>query len=116
MVGGLLTILPLCGANGLAFVPANVVWLGGLGIALARSGGPGDRRRAAIALTGAVAATVLTVVYFVGYERPAASEAAPAVGAVVRTAPPSSSPWGSGRSPGRTGRWRPVCWSGSRWW
>lgn len=68
-VVGLAAVLPLCGANGVAFVPAIAVWLGWLGVR--RGLDVGSVRAALPGLAGAVVAGCSVVAYFVGYVKPA---------------------------------------------
>jgi hypothetical protein len=65
--------LPLCGANGLAFVPMLATWLGVSGWIDWRAGRADPvRRRAGQTLMGSAAlALMLTGLYFVGYQDPA---------------------------------------------
>ena len=66
-VGGCLASLALCGANGVALVPALDCWLLAATLAHWNSGLPGGRRRALAAATAAVPGIVLTILYFAGY-------------------------------------------------
>lgn len=81
VVGACVVLLPLCGANGILYVPALASWLWW---ATTRHGegarlGEGVPRGAA---RGAVAVAVaLCVLYFVGYERPAWVPPNPGLGA-----------------------------------
>lgn len=77
-------LLPLSGGMGLALVPAAALWLAVCGIALWRSDRPHARRDAAVALAFAVGGTALVGLYFVGFEKPAHSPAAPDAARVIR--------------------------------
>ncbi|MEW4567586.1 hypothetical protein AB1L88_06925 [Tautonia sp. JC769] len=80
-LGAILVLLPLCAASGLVMVPPLVVWLIGLGVARLRSGRAGGWT----AIAAAVPGLVVTVGYFIGYERPPQIDRSPGIGAVVRT-------------------------------
>ena len=74
IAGICLISLPLCGANGLAFVPFLSLWLGMCGVlsCRARDKTLGNQPWAGLILIGsALLALTLTGLYFVGYERPA---------------------------------------------
>ena len=70
VAAAVMTLLPLCGASGLAFVPCLSFWFWGSAVSHWRSGEPAGRPRA----LGVVALTVPTLVfsalYFRGYQRP----------------------------------------------
>ena len=70
--GASLLLLPLCGANGLVFVPVIAAWLAYRGVVEVRKGAQSGRRASSgIALIAiAVAAFGLCAAYFVGYARP----------------------------------------------
>ncbi len=60
-----LVLLPLCGANGVALVPAFALWLAGLAVCCRR-----DRKGTSLlAGTLAALAILLSAAYFIGYER-----------------------------------------------
>ncbi len=80
-----LSLLPLCGASGLALVPALSLWFWGSAASHWRSGEPGGRRRALGILAMAAPAVVLSALYFQGYRRP-----------------PHHSPWGGSAASVRT--------------
>ncbi|WP_169976756.1 hypothetical protein [Tautonia rosea] len=80
-LGTALMILPLCAASGLVMVPPIAAWLIGLGVVRLRSGRAGGWT----AIAAAVPGVVVTVAYFVGYERPPQIDRAPGIGAMVRT-------------------------------
>ena len=64
-----LSLLPLCGANGLGLVPPLALWLGYAGAELWRSNAPARRRNAIILIAFAAAALLLTGLYFLGYNK-----------------------------------------------
>lgn len=66
-IGALLALLPFCGANGLALVPALALWLLAAAFARARGTMPYRRRAALACLTTAAVAIALVVLYFRGY-------------------------------------------------
>jgi hypothetical protein len=72
LAGTCLVLLPVCGANGLAFVPALSLWLVYAGVLswLCRCGVAG-KRDALLAWAFAVAAVLILYLSFVGYEKPA---------------------------------------------
>jgi hypothetical protein len=61
-------LLPLCGANGLGLVPALALWLLYLAVDRWRSPDPGTRRDGLLVGGMGVAALLLVVLYFIGYE------------------------------------------------
>jgi hypothetical protein len=63
LVGACLTLLPLCGANGLAFVPALAPWLCGVAVAAMRSGERHGRRNALLILSVTVPAFLVMALY-----------------------------------------------------
>jgi hypothetical protein len=77
LAGICLLLLPLCGSNGLAFVPAFSVWLGYCGIHQLRSPSPWTKATGVGLLTFASAAVLLVALYFVGYAKPAHHPASP---------------------------------------
>ena len=64
-----LGLLPLCGGNGLMFVPALALWLLAASWAQARSGRPGGGRRGALIALAVVPGLTLTSLYFVGFRK-----------------------------------------------
>ena len=62
-------LLPLCGAHGLGMVPALALWLGYAGIEHWRSNTPARRHDAIIPIVFAVAALLLTGLYFLGFNK-----------------------------------------------
>jgi hypothetical protein len=85
LAGICLVLLPLCGATGLAFVPAMAVVLGLAGWSRLSCSASGRRWTGWGLIVGAVLALVLVGVYFVGY-RAGAMPARPGIGASVQTA------------------------------
>ncbi|QDV33487.1 hypothetical protein [Tautonia plasticadhaerens] len=79
--GIILAMLPLCGANGLAMVPPLATWLVVLGASRCRSGRPGGW----IAFGAALPGVILTLLYFVDYQRPSQIDRATGPVAVFRT-------------------------------
>lgn len=72
IAGACLFLLPLCGGNGLLFVPVLATWLGLRGLRQWRIAGPsapiGNERGAGVALVGAaLSAGALLVLYRIGY-------------------------------------------------
>jgi hypothetical protein len=65
-----LLALPLCGGAGIAMGPFLALWLAGLAVIMFRSGEPGSKRRAGLAMGFALALFATVAVYFVGYLRP----------------------------------------------
>jgi hypothetical protein len=64
-----LGLLPLCGATGLMFVPAIVLWLAGWAIAEARGRKPRSVGRALLIGLAAIPGLILAVFYFRGFQR-----------------------------------------------
>jgi hypothetical protein len=69
-VGLCLLLLPLCGATGLAFVPAGALWLGWCGAWTLSMGGTHAQRNGAVTLVLAVLAVALAGAYLAGYRTP----------------------------------------------
>ncbi len=65
-----MTLLPLCGASGLAFVPGLSFWFWGSAVSHWRSGRPGGRLRALGVVTLTAPALLLSALYFRGFQRP----------------------------------------------
>jgi hypothetical protein len=82
LAGGCLVLLPLCGANGVALVPAFALWLAYAGLSAWRSGQAGARRVGMTALALAGAGLVLVGLYFHGLQP-------------YQMHPPSAGPWAS---------------------
>lgn len=80
--GVLLMLLPLCGANGLAMVPPLATWLVLLGTSRIRFGRPGG----GAALVSALPGMLLTLLYFVDYQKPPQIDREAGPVAVLRTA------------------------------
>ena len=85
VVGLCLALLPLCGANGVALVPALECWLIAAALAHLRSGRAGGTRRAFIVLLAAVPGIVLTYLYFKGYHPDRSAPGAGELEAAFRT-------------------------------
>ena len=68
-VGACVLLLPLCGANGLGMVPSLSLWLGYIAILRWRGGSISDRRTGLLLAGLAIAALLITGLYFVGYSR-----------------------------------------------
>lgn len=66
--GLIAVLLPLCGANGAAFVPALAAALAFIGVRNLRAGGPG-LLRGVVALFGAAVGLVVVVAYFHGLKK-----------------------------------------------
>jgi hypothetical protein len=83
-----LVLLPLCGANGLIFVPILALWLGYCGVLHWRAVKTKGGRRwiGGFLLGSTVVALCLTAWYFVGYERPSWLPPHPGLGASLETA------------------------------
>jgi hypothetical protein len=60
--------LPLCGANGLALVPALAVWLAVAGLAAWYAASPRGKKRALLLFAFALAGPLLIALYYSGYE------------------------------------------------
>lgn len=84
-VGLCLLLLPLCGANGLAFVPALALWLGHAGASRWRSAEPGGKQAGLVLLTLAVAALLLCGLYFLDYHHPGHHAPSPGPRSSLRT-------------------------------
>jgi hypothetical protein len=69
VAGVCLILLPLCGANGLALVPALAIWLGYQGILRWRSRQPGGKRTGLLNLAFASASLAVVAFYFIGYQK-----------------------------------------------
>ncbi len=80
-----LAALSLCGANGVALVPALDCWLLAASVAHWNSGLPGGRRRALAVLASAVPGIVLTILYFTGYHSSAQHQTAAELAPALRT-------------------------------
>jgi hypothetical protein len=100
--GMCLLVLPLCGATGLAFVPAGAIWLACCGLVSVRAGRglPGM-----VMVLLAAAALALTGFYFVGFEQPAHHPFSDPVRAVLAGAQFMSTAFGR-----LFGPWTAACW------
>ena len=67
LAGGLLALLPLCGANGVALVPALSLWLLASAAARVRHGGPGGRRAGLLRLVVTLLSLLPAALYFRDY-------------------------------------------------
>jgi hypothetical protein len=83
-VGICLAALALCGANGVALVPALAGWLVAASVAHWNSGLPRGRLTALLVLMTAAPGIALTVLYFAGYQSPAHHASAGATSPVLR--------------------------------
>lgn len=81
-IGAAAGLLPLCGANGLVFLPPVLAWLGSLAFARARRDG---RKSAMGPLMAAIPGLLLTLLYFIGYRRPQEIDGGATASAVLRT-------------------------------
>jgi hypothetical protein len=71
LAGLCLLMLPLCGMNGLALVPALALWFGYSGVLCWRSPGPNGKRQGLLLLAFAVAALLLVGLSFIDWNGPA---------------------------------------------
>ncbi len=85
MAGLGLAALPLCGANGLALVPALACWLLVAAVARGSSGTPRGRRDSLVALISVAPALFLVGLYLLGLRRDARLPGAVGIGAAMRT-------------------------------
>jgi hypothetical protein len=88
LYGSCLIMLPLCGANGLLFVPLLSLWLGYCGVIHWHSAESNQRRRwiPRFLIGSAAIAICLTGLYFVDYVRPTWTPANPGLGTSLWTA------------------------------
>jgi hypothetical protein len=71
LAGTCLTLLALCGTNGLALVPALALWLAYAGaLCWGRPSGTGRKRDALLAWAFAAVALLIVLLAFLGYEKP----------------------------------------------
>lgn len=71
LAGTCLVLLPVCGANGVAFVPALALWLAYAGaLRWGSPPGAGGKRDALLAWAFAAAALLIVALFVLGYERP----------------------------------------------
>jgi hypothetical protein len=80
VAGACVILLPLTGANGLAYVPAFVLWLVCLGVLTWRTGGLHSRRQAIWLVGLAAVAVVVVCLYFIYFEKPTAEASPPKLG------------------------------------
>lgn len=66
-LGACLTVLPLCGSQGIPFVMTMAAWLGYVSFQRWREGGPAATRQAALILAAALPGPLLVGLYFIGY-------------------------------------------------
>jgi hypothetical protein len=99
-------LLPLCGANGLLFVPAVGAYVGGVGWCMWRPRKGWRQRRAAGGwlMASAAAAAVVGALYFVGYVHPSWNPPNPGV---VASAKVTLQLLAFGLGPGVQAAWRP---------
>ena len=64
-----LVMLPLCGGNGLAYVPAITTWLGYVGYRLRRAPEAAGRKAGLVAWSASIAAVLIVGTYFIGYQK-----------------------------------------------
>jgi hypothetical protein len=83
LVGATLLLLPLCGANGLVFVPPLALWLAYAGYHFLASADDRRRRVAWLVITLALASLVLVGLYFTDYGGTGARARAPSVSAAA---------------------------------
>ena len=83
-----LAIMPLCGVNGLLFVPFLAAWIGYWGIRqwLTAPSGSTPRRTSTFLVGAAGVALALSALYFVGYERPWWNPPSPGIKETFKTA------------------------------
>ena len=78
LLGGLCLIgLPITGANGIALVPAVLVWFIAAGWYLLRDGSPGPRTRGIFLLAAGGVTVILSVLYFIDFPRHRLSQTNP---------------------------------------
>jgi len=82
LIGLAVAAMPLCGANGLAFVPALALWLLYAGVVSWRSGGV-SRKCGAVLVAFAILSLALTGSYFVGYRGDPRHPPCPGIGAAL---------------------------------
>ncbi|MDH4231852.1 MAG: hypothetical protein OEW04_07455 [Nitrospirota bacterium] len=82
--GTCLVLLPLCGANGLLFVPFLALWLIYCGVLNWRQ--DGKRWISGFLISSSAITILLALLYFIGYERPYWNPPSPGFGATLKTA------------------------------
>jgi hypothetical protein len=80
-----LSLMPLCNAGGLAFIPAMAAWLWGLALLTRRTGTEAGRFRAFIIAALSIPPLLLSVLYFRGYSPPRHHAAPAGLLATART-------------------------------
>jgi len=86
MAGTSLMLLPLCGANGLIYVPPLAVWVGYAGILRWRRDSHESRWTGWFLLGSVATALLLSALYFAGYVRPWWNPPSPSMAETVKTA------------------------------
>ncbi len=86
MIGAVLLLLPLCGANGIALVPALALWLLYFAVLHRHSGEPHGARDSILMFGLAFSALLLVVLYFIGFESVPYHPKSPSVPATLNTA------------------------------
>lgn len=83
-----LILLPLCGANGLIFLPFIAIWLVYRGLVNWRTSKSTDNQQwvSAVLIGSAIVASSLAGIYFIGYQQPAWNPPSPGIGATLLTA------------------------------
>jgi hypothetical protein len=82
---GCVVALPLCGANGMAYMPPLALWLGYAAYVRGQSSGKAASYRLLVAALPAALAGLLVFLYFHGYQRPSHHPAPSSPWAVART-------------------------------
>lgn len=85
LAGTCLILLPVCGAAGLAYVPAMAVWLVYCAVVSGRSADPTVKRNGRILLAVAAATCLLVGLYYVGYQRAYWNPPSPGLAATLKT-------------------------------
>jgi len=85
LAGTCLVLLPLCSAAGLVLVPALALWLGSAALFHLASGMSHARRASVSMLTFSIISSLMIVLYFRGYIRPAHYPPCPSLWAGLRT-------------------------------
>ncbi len=85
LAGLCLMLLPLCGANGLPFVPPLALWLGVLGVRRWRSAHPADRSLGLAMIGLAVAPLVILGLYLMNFPKGIGEHATPHLGTALKS-------------------------------